>query len=624
MSQQQVNAALKHAPPASATSSAAASVGLSDAGLRTELEYLEAEQSMAGARHVVLPYTLMLCVLSALMALAAPWWACALWAGVFALYIAACWHMNSYWARLTPAERRTRMHWWPRVMVLSSLLFGAAWGSATMIAFAPSPIELRLLWTMALTMVVAGAPRFLTMHQFYALVSAIVALGCGAWLVWGGWLGPPVAAGLVTLALIFIGLARQYHAGLRERFILQLRNEHLAQVLGKRNLELEEIAKAKTGLLAAASHDLRQPVHALGLLMEITRHTTDAESLRRRLTVAADCVDSLSEMLTNLLDFTRMDTGSFPVRRRVASLGLILEDAAKTFEPVARRKELALRVMPTHLAVDTDPNLLRRMVFNLVSNAVKYTETGRVEVYAELMHDGVVLYVQDTGPGIEPARMEEIFRDYVTFDAGSNGIDAGVGLGLGIVRRGAALLGHEVNVRSRLGEGSRFSLNLGSAHSIINEGTEVAQKPAALRGVVAVIENDPIILEGLTDMLSEWGCEPIAGVTPHKVQAMLQALQTRPQLILSDLHLGLRTDGFDAVALLRDGASAAQLPAIILTGDLSPTHQERARRLHVRLEHKPLRPARLREVISSMLVDPSVEPSTDLKTPKPPGQPASA
>ncbi len=582
--------------------STAVQYGLSEDQLSIELAYLDVDQSMAGARGVIVPYTIVLVVLLALMLPYSPLAASLVWAASFGTYILARRQMNRRYAAWSVDERKARLRPWHRTMVVTAMVFGAAWGSAALIAFPGSPLELRLLWTLMLTMVVAGAPRLLTMPQFVALVISLLVFTSIAWLGWGGWLGWPMSVALVVLGGLFTVMARHFHRGLSEKFELQLRNEHLARELERRNTQLEQTAQAKTLLLAAASHDLRQPVHALGLLMEVMQRTTEPQALKRRTTMAAECVESLSEMLTNLLDLTRMDSGSFPVSPNVAPLQDTLNDVLRIFRPIARRKGLMLHLGYTTLAVKTDPHLLRRMLFNLVSNAIKYTEEGSVRVRTELIAGEVVLHVEDTGTGIAPERLSDIFKDYVTSDdAASTRFDTGIGLGLGIVRRCAHLLGHEVFIHSEIGKGSRFSVHLGQPAwpQAVHAGSDRSDR--LLPSVVAIVENDPVILEGLSEMLRQWGCQPVAGLTPGQVQGQLEQLRLKPQLILSDLHLGVSASGFEAVDALRRVAGNVSVPAVVLTGDLSPHHQQRAKAQGVRLEHKPLRPARLRKMLGEML-----------------------
>jgi signal transduction histidine kinase/CheY-like chemotaxis protein len=575
--------------------------GLTDEQLARELEYLDLHQSMAASHGVIVPYSVLGLGMLAMLMLYAPSAYDLLWAGVFACYIAARWCINERYARTSETQRKDRLREWHRLMVASSFFFGILVSAPLWIAFPISPVEIKLLCTMVIALIVSAAPRLITMRQFLALILATATLTCGAWLVWGGDLGKPMAAAGGFLSCLLIEIARQSHFGLRREFELHLRNEHQARELARQNAVLEQTNQARTLLLAAASHDLRQPVHALGLLMEVIRHTPDHWAARRRLAMASECVESLSEMLNQLLDFARMDSGHFPVRQCAIPLQGILDEAMRMLGATARSKGLVMRIMQTPLWFHTDPHLLRRMVFNLVSNAIKYTEDGSVHVYIERAQQGVILHVEDSGVGIAANRLEHIFADYVTSDEPAAGVDARLGLGLGIVRRCAHLLDLRITVYSQPGQGSCFSVHLGSPVEPDIDAPSDAPGMNKLSGVVAVVENDPAILEGLSQMLSEWGFVPVAGSTPAHVQAQLTQLNLQPHLILSDLHLGMAATGFDAIASLRLSTGLAHVPAVVLTGDISPDHLKRAEAHDVRLEHKPMRPARLRELLEGML-----------------------
>ncbi len=578
--------------------------GPDDDELERQLEYLEVDQSMASARGALIPYTVLLVLLLALMLPYSPWAPSLLWASGFACYILARRHLGRRYAALSVNARKAQLRRLHRTLLATSLVFGLLWGAAFWIAFPGSPEAVKLTWTLAAVTMIAGAPRLLTMPQFMVLTATVLLGVLPAWLVWGGRLGALAAGVLALLAGLFVVMARDFHRGLRAKFELQLRNEHLVRELARQNATLQQMAQARTLLLATASHDLRQPVHALGLLMENLRHSHEPQPLHRRLGAATDCVNLLSDMLANLLDFTHLDAGGLPATPRAVALQNLFDEAVRTFTPLAWRKGLVLRVEPTSLVARTDAHLLRRMLFNLVSNAIKYTREGTVRVHAGLEDNGrIVLHVEDTGIGIAPDRLDEIFNDYVTVDATqpSPHPDSGLGLGLGIVRRCAERLGQPVEVHSRPGQGSRFSIHLGPAVPADQAHPFAASPHRPLDGVVAIVENDPVVLEGLSDMLRGWGCHPVAGTTSTQVMALLNQARLTPRLILSDLHLDVSHSGFDAIDALRRGTGADHLPAVMLTGDIDPALLQTAQAQRIRLEHKPLLPNRLREVLDTLL-----------------------
>jgi signal transduction histidine kinase/ActR/RegA family two-component response regulator len=565
-----------------------------------ELEYLDIDQAMSLSRGVIAPHFLILVAFLGLMLPYSPLWGCVLWAGGFALFLAARVLMNAQYARLSVAERKADAHHWRRAAVANAFIYGSLVGIAALMAFPGSPLELRLLWTLILTMVVAAAPRLVTMHQVVALATPTLLLLCDAWLMVDDSLGPPVAATLLALTVPFGLLTRHFHLDRREKFRLQVSNEKLFEELARRNQSLEQMALSRTMLLATASHDLRQPMHALGLLMEAIKQTRNPRSLRRFHTLAAENVAVLSEMMTNLLDFTRMENASLQVRMQATPLQDLIEESARMYAPLAQQKGLQLHAAAPMVLVHTDPYLLRRLLFNLVSNAIKYTAKGEIDIEVERLDDEVVLHVRDTGVGIAPERLDEVFNDFVTADPKASRFDQGIGLGLGIVRRSVELMGHQLSVRSELGRGSCFSVHLG--HVVVASPTmaQCAENADPLLGVVAVVENDVAILNGMEEMLRAWGCNPVTGASSHKVQSMLTTMDWEPKLIIADFHLGTE-NGLKAIETLRKTSGAAHAPALLLTGDLASSLQARCLAEGVRLEYKPLRPVRLREIIREML-----------------------
>lgn len=570
------------------------------AAFELELEYLDFDQAMKFSRGVVVPHLFILVAFLGLMLPYSPPWGCVLWAGGFALFLAVRVLMNAQYARLSVAERKADAHHWRRVAVANAFIFGSLVGIAALMAFPGSPLELRLLWTLILTMVVAAAPRLVTMHQVVALTTPILLLMCDAWLTGDHLLGVPVAATLLTLTVPFGLLTRHFHRDRREKFELQVRNEQLVAELARRNQSLEQMALSRTMLLATASHDLRQPMHALGLLMEAIKQTKNPRNLRRFHTLAAENVAVLSEMMTNLLDFTRMENASLQIRMQATPLQDLIEESARMYAPLAQQKGLQLRATAPTVFVSTDAYLLRRLLLNLVSNAIKYTARGEIDIEVERLNDEVVLHVRDTGVGIAPERLAEVFNDFVTADPKASRYDQGIGLGLGIVRRGAELMGHQLSVHSEIGRGSCFSVHLGRAVEACPIMAPSAGNADRLLGVVAVVENDIAILNGMEEMLRAWGCNPVTGASSEQVQSMLTALEWKPKLIIADFHLGAE-NGLKAIETLRKTPGAADTPAILLTGDLASSLQARCLAEGVRLEYKPLCPVRLREIIGEML-----------------------
>lgn len=394
-----------------------------------------------------------------------------------------------------------------------------------------------------------------------------------------------VAAAL--LAAAWASSARQ------KRRLAELRDE-----LATRNAQLEERSSSRIRMLAAACHDLRQPAHALGMLAELgVDAIREPDTSRTWLRSIKRCSATLSEMLGELMDLSRLDGGHYAPVIDTVSLDELLHDVRLQYSELAQRKGLAFDAPPCGLQVRSDRQLLRRMVFNGVANAVKYTRTGSVTVSAHVEGGQVRLVVADTGPGIPADKLDDVFQDHVRLDP-RQAVD-GLGIGLSIVRRAAQLLGHAVSLDSVVGMGTRFTLALGApVDTSFADGDAADDGPVGNGRLVALIENDPSIRDAMSAVLRRWGFAVAAG---GSADAVLDAAQGGTvDLVITDLHLD-QGDGLDAVAAVRSRTGRATLPALLVTGDLDAAIAARAAAQHVQLTHKPLPPMRLLAAVTAAL-----------------------
>lgn len=392
------------------------------------------------------------------------------------------------------------------------------------------------------------------------------------------------------------------------------RGRRLASVsaeLAQRNSELEQRSASRIQLLAAACHDLRQPAHALGLLAELgtdahqepSRFADWLQGVRRSAT-------TLREMLDQLMDLGRLDGGHYVPQPADVALADVLHDVRLQFGEVARRKGLVLDVPPTSLNVQSDRHLLRRIIFNLVSNAIKYTDTGVVRVIARATGEAVEVVIADTGPGIPDDKLEDVFRDYVRLNPTKAA--EGLGIGLSIVRRAADLLGHPLTLTSAPGEGTTATLRLRTATS--SRGVEL--KPAspdaepATSRVLVLLEDDADVRGAMAAVMRRWGYTVLDACDAPALLADLGANRSdlKPALLITDLHLGAR-NGLDDVALLREALQLPELPALLVTGDMDATVAAQAAQAGICMAHKPLAPSRLSALLQQLLGTPVPAPT---------------
>lgn len=434
---------------------------------------------------------------------------------------------------------------------------------------------------------------------------------------------------LFTLCLLAVNLyySRNTHRTLRESVRLRFENLALIGELKHERDRATEADLAKTRFLAAASHDLRQPVYALGLL------TATLAGLARRKDVPAaqaahiagrldGTLDKIGTMLDGLLDASRLDAGLMPVRRQPLWLGTWLVDMGDEYAQLAREQGGQLRVHGADVWIDTDPALLHRIIDNLLSNALRYAPGARVLVGCRRRTGAVEIQVIDQGPGIPEAEQARIFDEFTQLPDARRPDGQGLGLGLAIVRRLAALLGHRVTLRSIPGRGTVFAVTVPLAamptqRPGVVPGDDVfamsADAQAQAIGIV-LIDDDAGIRSALGGLLALWGHPVYAGATVDDVLAAHAAAAADTQapigLILADYRLGNGVTGIDAVAALRQ-TLGTDTPAVLVTGDTAP---DRLRALHasgLRVLHKPIAAERLRELIAEVGGTGDRQPSTE-------------
>jgi|GEM_PF-1764458 len=369
--------------------------------------------------------------------------------------------------------------------------------------------------------------------------------------------------------------------------------------------EAEAASHSKTRFLAAASHDLRQPLQALMMFIDaFDMEAMDAENTRIKERVESS-LEALKRLLDTLLDISRLDAGLILADMRPVALRPIMERLADELTPMAEEKGLAIGVVTTERAVMADPTLLETLLRNLITNAVRYTDEGRILIGCRHGEQTVKVGVWDTGQGIEEADLGKIFEDF--HQVGNRGRDRrkGLGLGLSIVRRMADLMGMEVTVRSVPGKGSAFILEAASAappkHRVIP--SEPAAKPAVRKNaLIILIEDEQDILEAMSDRLRSMG---------HRVEAFCDVPvfeqdgsvnRNLPDLIIADYRLSEGRTGIAAIKTVREHFSS-HIPAVLLTGDTSPEQLTEIRTSGFPFLHKPVAVPELKKMVDEMLDD---------------------
>jgi two-component system, sensor histidine kinase len=362
----------------------------------------------------------------------------------------------------------------------------------------------------------------------------------------------------------------------------------------------ESSAAAKTKFLATASHDIRQPLQAMALLLGSLAPEVQTASGQRTVKAIERSLGASMELLDALLEFIRLDAGAMRAKLANVDLGRLVDSVAESHAAEIARKGLVLKVVASRTVVHTDPQLLARIVRNLISNALKYTEHGSILIGCRRRADKVWLEIWDTGCGIAPEQVKQVFWE---FFQGADGRQGGLGLGLAIVERLAGLLKHRIHVRSWQGRGSVFAIEMerSNAFPITDEKAPIIMRDSLLTDRrVALIEDDQAVAAALAHLLEAWGAAVISASTGEFIIEQLGG--EAPDLVIADCDLKSDEDGFAVLDRL-DRHYGRRLPALVLTGEYDVSALGERNRSNRRVLHKPVWAAVLQAVLHSELTE---------------------
>ena len=388
---------------------------------------------------------------------------------------------------------------------------------------------------------------------------------------------------------------------------LEQRVAEATRVLRAKMDEAEQATLAKSRFLAAATHDLRQPAHALGMFVARLRQLTHDTQAMQVLGSLEASVQSMQELLDALLDISRFNANAVPVQVQPFALNELFDKLRSAMGSTARDKGLRLRIRPTSAWLMTDAGQLQRILLNLVGNAVAYTPRGTVLVSCRLLAGGsqARLQVWDSGIGIAPEHHKAVFQDYFQVDNPARSNSKGLGLGLHIVDLTARLLGLSVQLRSNLGCGTRFTIDvpLATFRPVVPVLPSESPPLPMPRGLVAmVLEDDRLSREAVASLLGGWGFE-VRSADSLAVALQLIEDQGPPDVLVSDYRLADWVNGMDAIRQLR-AASNRSIPACLMSGTSTPALVQAARDVGLILLQKPVRPAKLRALVHRLVMEP--------------------
>jgi PAS domain S-box-containing protein len=364
----------------------------------------------------------------------------------------------------------------------------------------------------------------------------------------------------------------------------------------------EEANEAKVRLLAAASHDLRQPLQTLRLLNGAMKRLANDPNMKDALLQEERALNTMSELLHALLNIAKLESGTAQPNLTDVSLSAVFEDLRQQFAALAKLKQVELIVVTPDLHLQTDPVLLRELLQNLMANALRYTDQGQVTL--SCIPNGVgraLLEVADTGIGIPETSLSKIFEDFFQVTGRGDGHRGGAGLGLGIVRRLSKLLDIPVEVTSNVGAGTRFSLEIATLVQPQAEAQERSGAAAHFRGQrILLVEDDRSMRDALRTYLSLDHHEVHTAGSLTELAEVLAALSSPPALLISDFHLGPTERGSDAIEKVRAHYQRT-IPAILLTGDTSAVPARFSSESGVRILNKPVDAPRLVSLMDELL-----------------------
>ncbi|MDX1518440.1 MAG: PAS domain S-box protein [Woeseiaceae bacterium] len=374
------------------------------------------------------------------------------------------------------------------------------------------------------------------------------------------------------------------------------RKEMEQQIIAARQAA-ERANKANSAFLAAASHDLRQPVQALSLLNGALRRTVKDERALQMIEqrIHEHSLTAMTNLLNSLLDISRLDAGAVTPELERFPMQRLIDRLSAEFGRQAHHKGLEFSAASCDALVESDPNLLAEIIQNLVSNAIRYTDEGQVQLGCDIEGGLCHLRIADTGIGIEPQHLDDIFQEFVQCRS-PGGAKEGFGLGLAIVRRLADLLAHDVTVESTPGRGSTFSISV----PVVNAGDTTAHERPAKRdeasgsagGLVLLVEDDVSVANAWTLLLEAEGYRVATAATASEAAAIAAHVDTKPALLISDFHLADKSTGVEAVDAVRT-QFGSPIPAFIVSGDTSKVVEDARRLDNCTLMSKPVDTDRL-------------------------------
>ena len=457
-------------------------------------------------------------------------------------------------------------------LIIGSALSGILWCTLSLL-YLPADNQIYQVFLLGSLMVMAGGSAFtfsIYLPCYFAYIPATLLPITLQFFSMGDKFHNTLGIVTITYLLVLTAFNIKINKNFKTTLALRFENLSLIEQLKEQKEEAEQANKAKSKFLSAASHDLRQPLYALGLFTSVLDETVDNPKGKRVVEQINTSVAALTNLFDKLLDLSQLDEGVVSVKKQNFALSDIFDKLSNEFSREAQEKNILL-IWPTiYPTVYSEPDLLERIIRNYLSNAIKYTHKGHIEVVCEVHKELVYIRVSDTGIGIEETTLEEIYEEFFQVSNPERDRKKGLGLGLSIVQRTAKLLEHEISVKSEEGEGSIFSIAV-TEGKIINEMhtqvTNINELIPPKNKFVLIIDDEESIREGLSCVLELWEYTVISASSLNDAMQKLQANNVVPHIIISDYRLRENKTGVEAIEVIHE-KYGKKIPALLVTGDM--------------------------------------------------------
>ena len=533
-------------------------------------------------------------------------WSAAVIAALSPLSLVLYWYYRRH-SKL-PADARH----WLNLQGLRFFLGTLAYGSAGVVLFVPDSLTYQLilfafLFALSATLMAEAAqyrPLYLVTFPPLLLPFVVRAMidSDGTTKL----LALLAGTGLIYTSVTTRNLSKLMGSSLAHRFNNEILVEQLQaqKQLAEGALgQAEEANRAKSRFLAAASHDLRQPLHALGLFVSAMKPHVVGDQGMHILERVESTVRSTEVMFNAMLDVSRLDAGVLVPNIRPIPLAPLLTQLKAEYTPLAEAKDLRLRTRLGEYSVVSDPTLLERVIRNYLGNAIRYTQRGGVLLACRQRNGSLSIEVWDTGHGIPKNRQTDIYEEFYQLHNPERDRSKGLGLGLAIVKRISLLLSHPIRLSSRIGRGSMFSIEVPMAPNVARDAAHepdgILDETVLVGACVLVIDDEADAREAIEVLLKQWGCRVLSADSAESALELLRKHDVTLDAVLSDYRLRAGRTGIAAIqAIEREFGTTS---AALITGDTAPDRLKEATDSGYKLMHKPLNPSHLKQTLCAML-----------------------